>query len=157
MSRLSVVMTVPSDCDRLAPNMREADRLEVLAASGLTPLEALHRGYEMSADPRTVMLANDPIAIFGVVPFPYPQHDRGVPWLLGSDVILEHWFSFARGSVREFETLRRPYRLLTNRIDARNELPMRWLRFLGFDLLETAPYGVSGLPFTRFVWEVQSV
>jgi len=147
-----VVLSVPSDVDRLAPRLREADRLEVEAASGLSPLEALRHGYEHSEDPRTVMLANDPIALFGVVPFPYPQYDWGVPWMLGSDAVLEHWFGFARGSVREFEILRRPYSVLTNHVDPRNELAVRWLRWLGFDLLETAPYGVAGLAFTRFEW-----
>jgi len=42
------------------------------------------------------------------------------------------------------------FSLLYNYVDARNVKSIKWLRWLGFQLDEPAPYGVRGLPFHRF-------
>jgi len=135
----------------LAPYLRQADRNEIAAASGQSPLEALTAGYQLSSDPRTVTENGTPIAMFGVVPVgPY----KGVPWMLGSGQVEANWFSFIRRSRQEFDTLRRGWFCLENMIDERNTLHIRWIEWLGFELLERVDsYGVGRLPFWRFALE----
>ena len=132
----------------LAPYLRQADRNEVEAASGATPLEALRQGYELSTDPRTVHENGYPIAMFGVSAL---GRGVGAPWLLGSGQVEVNWFTFVRRSRDEFAKLRAGWRLLTNFIDERNTLHHRWIRWLGFEMVERVErYGKGGLPFWRF-------
>ena len=42
------------------------------------------------------------------------------------------------------------YRVLTNYADARNTTAIRWLRWLGFNILPAIPFGLDGLPFHPF-------
>lgn len=151
MNRLIVSPSCPEDAERLGPNLRQADRDEVAAASGLEPTASLRRALEVCDDPYTITTAGRPIAMFGVTPM---GGTVGAPWLLGSDGVLEHWREFVRRSGEEFARIRRPYTYLYNYCDARNELAMRWLRWLGFEFVELEPaYGVARMPFWRFEYE----
>lgn len=87
-----------------------------------------------------------PIALFGLV----PGRSYDVPWLLGSDRILAHWREFARRSRTELDRLRRG-RPLSNHVDARNIVHVRWLRWLGAQILPAEPYGLRRLPFYPFI------
>ena len=148
MRRLHVADSVPADAQALGPEMRQADRDEVMAASGMGPEEALAHGIYVSAECRTVLAGGRPIAVFGVVNL---GSGEGAPWLLGSDRILDHWFEFARRSREELVSIRQPWTRLGNWIDDRNELHKRWLAWLGFEFKELAlHYGVGKLPFWRF-------
>jgi hypothetical protein len=89
------------------------------------------------------------VCMFGVAPVNL-LGDTGVPWLLGSDDIERHAVTFLRGSKRYIAEMSRDYRLLTNYVDARNTLSIRWLKWLRFDILAAEPYGPFGLPFHRF-------
>lgn len=148
MNRLTVAPAQPEDALRLGPSLRQADRDEVLAASGMDPTQALRLGLAISADAYTILAGGVPIACFGVV-------DRGggegAPWLLGSDAILTHWREFARRSHDELERVRRPWRTLENYVDTRNTLHLRWLEWLGATFYGVEPeYGVARLPFRKF-------
>lgn len=148
MSTLTVMPSEADDAVRLAPYLREADRQEVLAASGMEPLPALRIGYEASTDPQTILEAGYPIAMFGVVP---TGDGVGAPWLLGSGRVEVNWFTFLRRSRDVFARVRQPWRGLENHIDERNTLHIRWVQWLGFDLVERVEdYGVGHLPFWRF-------
>lgn len=50
-----------------------------------------------------------------------------------------------------------PFALLTNYVDARNAVSIRWLRWLGFEIEPAAPFGIHGLPFHRFSMRVNHV
>jgi hypothetical protein len=132
--------------------MRQADRDEVMAASGKTPLQALEIGLVESLEPYTVLEAGQPIAMFGVTRI---AMGVGAPWLLGSDGVTRHWFEFARRSRDEFARIRRPWAHLTNYVSDANELHKRWLEWLGADFVELDPhYGVGRAPFWRFEFSV---
>lgn len=152
---LTVARSVAEDPERLAPYLRQVDRDEVMAAVGIEPLEALRIGYDMSADPQTIVAEDGvPVAMFGVTPI---APGIGSPWLLGSGLIEERWVEFVRRSRDEFHRLRADWGLLTNFIDERHTSNIRWLRWLGFHMAERVPhYGVGRLPFIRFEWSQES-
>jgi len=148
VNRLDVSPSITIDAFRLAPVLRQADREEVMAASGKGPLEALQIGFRESLAPYTILDDDGPIAMFGVTRV---ASGVGAPWLLGSDGIVTHWREFARRSRAEMERVARPWARLTNYVADANTLHRRWLEWLGADFIELDPhYGVGRQPFWRF-------
>ena len=77
----------------------------------------------------------------------------GAPWLLGTEEIAKHGMHFLRASKRYIESQRKRYSLLLNYVDARHIIAIRWVRFLGFELLPAEPIGVDRMPFHQFRME----
>lgn len=143
-----------ADAERLGPRLREADRQEVLAASGMAGTEALVLGVVTSAEAYTVHESAGPIAIFGVVDLGW---GLGSPWLLGSTGIEEHGREFVRRSADEFGRLSRRWSRWAGFIDIRNTLHRRWISWLGADFYERVPHGIHGELFDRFGWHLSDL
>lgn len=144
------------DVFTLASNIREADRLECLAASGEDPLTALRKARETSTVFRALVMGppkgnHDVVALYGVVPF-----DRSVglggAWLLGTDQLVEDGFRFARRCSEYIEKLHQQFPILFNFVDERNALHIRWLRWAGFSFINRHEhFGAEQRPFYEFV------
>ena len=151
MSR--VLVSRFSDCEKLAPRLREADLQEVQAC-GVQPLEALQMGFLASRWCFTAFpdVGEDrPILRFGVGDFPQ-ESGTGIIWLLGSDDILKVSHEFLRESKWWIKTFQDHYPILTNCVDARNVVHIKWLKWLGFRAIKMhAEYGVEKRPFYEFV------
>lgn len=139
-----------SDTRRIAINMREADRLEVQAASGLSPLEVLEQGIERSAVCWCYKYRGEPLFLVGVVDG--LDAGTGVIWLLGTDGIITHkrfLHKLAKSVLTEWH---RRWPTLGNIVDARNVVHVRWLKSMGFTFSAPVIAGVaqtSFLPFHR--------
>lgn len=136
----------PGDELFLAPRLRKADLMEIEAASGADPVDALRESAESSAPSCTIIDNEGNIAgMFGCVP-------DGRVWLLGSDALIQNPLrqQFLRECRQYVDAL--PYPLLHNVIDIRNKVHIRWLRWMGFTFIgEPFPYGPHNLPFLKFV------
>lgn len=137
---------------RVGEYMREDDRREIWASAKSLPHHTLMRSYILSDAPKTIMFNERPIAMFGVVN-QNVMSGYGVPWLLGTEEIEKISFRFLRGSREHLAEMLSEYKRLENFVDVRNTVSIKWLRWLGFDMMEPAPYGPFGLPFHRFVME----
>jgi hypothetical protein len=138
------------DIERLSPRMREADRAEIWASNHSTPERSLHRGFMVSE--LMFSLENDGqiVAMMGLTPMDGTRDLAGV-WLLGSDEIEEIAGSFVRATrFAIYEVALKRYPELFNFVDVRNRKSIRWLKRMGAQFDEPAPYGVDGLPFRRF-------
>ncbi len=145
----SVRPSVLEDCYRIAENIREDDRREILAFSGGTPLDAMVQGYGFSDKPRTVLVGDTPVAMFGsgIV-----EPRVGAVWLLGTDGIHDISRQFLRESKKWLEELHDNYDLLFNYVDERNTVHIKWLKWLGFKFIyRHEHFGVGKLPFFEFV------
>jgi hypothetical protein len=72
-------------------------------------------------------------------------------WLVGTDDLIAHSTTFLRHSRQWLATMHEHYRLLYNVIDARNEVHLRWLEWLGFEFIQDVPrYGVERRKFILF-------
>jgi hypothetical protein len=92
------------------------------------------------------------VGVFGVEADPV-EAGLGSPWAFGSDELTQNVTAFQRLSRLWAGRLRDSYRKLWNYIDARNEVNVRWLERLGFQIVGEAPrYGVEGRRFLRFEW-----
>lgn len=134
------------DAVHIAERMREADRREVMASHGLSPLAAACSSVQASLDPMAALVDGEVMAIFGVA----ENGNVATPWLLGADGVEQYHFAFLRLSRGWIKDMRSRYALMRNWVDARNEVSIRWLRWLGFEIQKPEPYGIEGRPFHPF-------
>lgn len=134
----------------MAPNLREADKAEIAAMTGSYPLTALLRGLQGDVCIVALTPEGDPFLMAGVAPSRFPE--AGYVWMLGTDVIATRFsLPFLRHGREYFDAFHDVYPLLHNYVDARNEVHIRWLKWLGCTFIQTRRMGVQGRPFHEFV------
>lgn len=156
MAVLAIRPAAQADVDWIAPRMRAADRYEVLASMAIEPGRSLQLAFELSEQAWTGTADDEPVCMFGVSCLD-PLSGAGVPWLLGTDLVDRHARGFLRGSKAIVAAMRAEYTSLENHVDARNMRSIEWLRWLGFDIHEEAPFGPFGSAFRRFGWGAENV
>ena len=152
----NATITLPKegDAESLAPRLREADRQEIYALTGLEPEPALQSCLNCSdGECYSVRdLETDiPFALFGTSPNG-EDTGYGMIWFLGSgDLFKKNKVSFLRNSEFWVQKLFENYDLLYNVVDARNTLHIRWLKWLKFKFIADIPeFGYEGRPFRQF-------
>lgn len=156
MINSSVVMVEPWHIDHVSKNAREADRQEVLAASGEDVKTILEKGVRFSTACWTLIVEDEPVAIGGVTALNLLAGE-GIPWILGTDAVLKHPLSFMKASRKYLAEVLRYYSYLVNYVDVRNEMAIKYLTRMGFEILEPAPFGKEGLPFRKFEMRIDHV
>ena len=141
------------DAARMAPRMRTEDVLEVFAASGRGPLEALEAGVLTSSKCMTATEGGEPFCMFGVVT---TVIDEGLAfgslWLLGTDRIKDLSTPFLRQSRTWLLRLASGHAAVGMMMDARNTVHHRWASWLGFRHVARHPHhGAQRLPFDEYV------
>ena len=131
----------------IAERMRQADRDEVFAASGRSPVGALLFSLKRSSMVWTAIVDGRPEVMFGVGDLNILA-GVGAPWLLGTDAVERNYVAFLRGSVEWRDQLLRDYSTLRNFVDERNRVSIRWLRWLGFTISD--PIILQGNAFRLF-------
>lgn len=127
--------------------MRQADRDEVFASSGKTPLEALKYSFEKSSFVMTALVDGRAEVMFGAAEINI-LNGIAAPWLLGTKAVEVHQVAFLRHSVEWRKKLCERYTVLRNFVDDRNKVSIRWLKWLGFRLLD--PVEMNGHQFRLF-------
>lgn len=140
------------DIEYVAERLRDADLREVQAASGLEPHVALRYSYELSGLACTIVGdQGHPVALFGVSPI---DDVTGCVWLLSSDELTKGKLGrqFVRECRSHFDRLNDYRPLLTNFVDERNTVHIRWLKWAGCHFIQRCEkYGVEHRPFLEFV------
>ncbi len=135
--------------DAAALVMRAADRAEVEALAGRDPQEVLAESVERSSMAWAGCADGKLVCLFGVVPASLAGV-TGVPWLLGSDDVCAYSRAFLRRNRAYVRGMLAEYPILRNVVDARNEVSIRWLKWLGFRFGTARPMGFENLPFIPF-------
>jgi len=140
--------SVREDCELLAPFLREQDKHEIAASHGLEPLAALQLSFMVCEECNSIIHDDSVIGMFGVS----DGGEYGVPWLLGSDRLLEIKKEFIPQADAWVKEVNQRYPLLLNYVHAGNTVSKRWLKSLGFVFLKRIEeYGVGKEPFYEFV------
>jgi hypothetical protein len=134
----------------IATNMRREDLNEIQAIGVPDPHEALCKGMAQSKPECYVASVKEvPIAMFGVVPFD-DEPKFGSIWLLGTDQIKEVPISFLKKSRKVLPAIIEPYEMVCNVVDKRNEVHIKWIKWLGFSFIRETICGPENRPFYEF-------
>ena len=140
---------VVEDCYLLANNMRKEDVEEIRHSSGSTPLDALLIGFRMSSRCWTIVWGDEVVAMFGVTPVPKKPR-CGAPWLLASDNLKDIRKPFLRHARRALEMVHSLFPVLVNCVWVRNTVHIQWLKWMGFQFLESIQMGEDKEAFIIF-------
>lgn len=133
-----------ADWDDLDARMRKEDRAELIAAT--VSVDAL-RGYKANA----LRMDGELVCLFGLEPFP-GERAIGVPWMISTETLGKvppH--AMAAVSARVVARWKEQHHAMTNFVHRHNRGAIRFLRWLGFTIIET-PTG-RGSAFYQFQWE----
>ena len=151
MDNLPAAITYPAileDAREIGPKLRRADLDELTAVHGpVVPHEVLRESLRASEKRYLVRVHGSPAFLFGVVDTP----EMGRIWAMGSDELFapEHRRVFMQQTRMWIDRLHEKWPVLGNRVDARNTVHIRFLKWAGFEFLETGTM-VNGLPFLEF-------
>jgi hypothetical protein len=144
--RVVIVKATEEHAAEMAPRMRRIDEIECVAAGAYTGRDGLEMSLASSAMAWTAVCDGEIVCMFGVGAARLVS-DWGVPWLLGTDRIEGLAFRFLRTSMDYLERMEDVYPVLQNWVHEDNELAIRWLEWLGFDVGEPEPHGPNGAMF----------
>lgn len=135
--------------DYIARNMRESDVLEVRASHGHDPFQAARASVMASRFAFCGLLDNRPAYLFGMRDGTATD-STGYVWGLGTDELSSHSKSFWPASRNFIAFCRGHVDHLENFVHVDNHMSIAWLRRLGFEFDDPAPFGVEGRDFMRF-------
>lgn len=140
-----------TDTVSIAKDLREADKAEIKAHSGIDPVVTLDHARRSGDRVRVVCLPNGvPAAIYGVNPT--SVEGLGSVWMVATNQFHLLHRQFLRECREEIEDLGQGYRALFNYTDARNTVHHRWIKWAGFTFIKRHErFGVEGRPFLEFV------
>jgi len=139
------------DSLELALNLRAADCIEVKAAYGWGPLEAVEHSRQQSKAAFTVLYKQVPALMFGIADMPSEPGTGGI-WLLGTDEVRHFRKHFVRHSQDYLSELCNGYQIVTNCVDERHRESIRWLRSIGAIFIHRhTHFGVARKPFLEFI------
>lgn len=151
-----VVEAKPEHIEPVASAMREADIMEIWAASKSRPVASLKHCMAISDYMKTIIVDGKPAGMFGTTPMS-KLSGRGAVWMLGTPDIDRISKTFLRQSRKYVDEMLAPYRIIENYVDARNTRSILWLKWLGFVMLDPEPHGHLQIPFHRFYMENNNV
>lgn len=139
------------DIEFLAPRLRQADKAECYAAFGIEPLPIMKAGLVEGDETLTLVAPTGvPVGVLGVVASEI--EGAGSIWLVASDDIHQYQMTFLRHSKPVLTVLEQNYLALHNYVDARNELHIKWLKWMGFTFINLHQHhGFKQLPFYEFI------
>ena len=141
-----VVVATLDHAIELAEHIRLADKAEV-EALGLTVDRAIEHGVRRHA---YTFLADDKVVCIGGLDLSSFFSKRAFPWMLSSELLVEHSFYFAKYSQKLIRHWMEHYDKLSNVVDARYITSVRWLEWCGFTIYPAEPIPPHGALFHYF-------
>lgn len=136
----------------IAENMRQADADEVWASDNFTPMEAMMESWKASDYSVVITVDDEPCVMIGLV-IRDILSGNGIPWMLGTDAALKHQKKFFTEVPAVIEQMLSVCSKLHNRVHCKNVASVRWLKRIGFTMLEPEPYGPENEMFRKFYIE----
>lgn len=142
--------------EAVAENMRDEDAAEVMASHGHTPARALNYAVRWSQPAITVLVDEEPVAIFGLFRATVLD-ETGCPWMLGTDKLYDCGPELLYWGREVVCRMMRKCERLENYVHVDNRRSIVWLKRLGFQFDEPRPHGVNDELFMRFSMEKSDV
>ncbi len=133
-------MRLPTDQDiiELADNLRQSDRDELAVVCELSAREAVLKSV-LASDPDFIFAAHadGKLLCIGGASSPTLLSPVAVPWLLATDEMNRHTQRLTKDARRGVRMMLDKWPILTNVIDVRSTITIRWLKCIGFEFKET--------------------
>ena len=158
MTTYQIIPTTIGHVQELARTMSQDCLNEVWASAHFDAEGALVNSIRYTDYTFTGLADDRVLCIFGVGK-PTLLSPVGYPWLLSSYLAKEHTRGLARGSRAAFKHMTQTsgVKHLTNFVDARYTVAVRWLHWMGFTVHSAQPFGIEQRPFHRFNWDLENV
>jgi hypothetical protein len=134
---ITVLSATEDDARELAPLLRPEDRAEVLAL-GLDPIDGLLQSLIGAQEAWTYRAEGQIVCMAGITPLSLIGR-TGVPWLLGSELVVQHRRVFMVETCRMVARWLTLFDVLRNVVDDRYDAAIRWLSWLGFEIGDPFP------------------
>lgn len=141
-----------SDIVPIALRMRNADKKEIWDSHRFKPYQALLRGMKNLGSCWTILGDDMPEGMMGVSKGSLLSN-RGIIWLLGTDVLTKDRRLFVKVSKKVFDGMLDGFDYVENYVSTENEISLRWIERLGFNV-EEEPIMVNDIPFKKFFLEI---
>jgi hypothetical protein len=145
----SIVPANQEHVKKMLPNVRPADRNEVMAASGRVMEDILPPSVARAEFAWTGLVDDEVACIFGVTGASLLS-ETGYPWMIGTQLVELHAKAFLRRNRPMVAKMLERYPYLKNYVDTRNGKAIEWLKWLGFTVLPAEPFGMYNMPFHPF-------
>ena len=132
------------DMVELTDNMRQIDVDEIEAVTNLGTLDCVIASVHNSEKACCFAVFAD-----GVLVCIYGCSITGNPWLLCTNAMNSHVLSLTRRTKRIVWMMSKRWPILSNVVDVRNKMTIRWLKTIGFTFTETFEIK-PGFPVIRF-------
>lgn len=151
MRRNNIEIRKPTERDMrmLVENMRDEDKQEIRAYFNENFDFAVKTSVKFSRDSWAVIVNGKLLFIAGVGLISM-LGNVGCPWLLGTVFIKQFPKEFFKQALNIVEELKENYTILSNHVHADNAQAIRFLKHLGFKILDAEPYGANGQLFHPF-------
>ena len=149
VSAVKFIRPEAMDIAYIADNMRDADAAEVMAMSGSSPLNSLLQGVRRSEYKSVITINDEPCAVLGLKLCGLLS-DRAVPWMLGTDLVVENKRLFITETAKVIEQMVKIRPLLYNYTHYDNKVIIRWLKYCGFNVHKPVPMGINNELFCKF-------
>lgn len=152
--RTAIVRTAEKeDAAFIGPRLRKADLIEMHSFhdDSIPPADILTQGIEASGDQCWTLTLKDgtPVSLFGVT---HCNEHYGAIWMMGTAKIHEIHREFLRCCKDWMPKLHQKYPLLGNMVYAKNDIHIKWLKFMGFHFIaKHKSLGNMDLPFYEFI------
>lgn len=143
------------DALQYADQLRECDKLEIYASTGMDTASALAASVGMG-NAFIAFIDGEFTALFGC-PTTSSLPRTGRPWMVGSKVLDRNPTTVGVHNRLFVQQWQDQHDLLVNHVDARNKKAIAWLTWLGFTLEASRPHGPFNVPFHRFFWVSEHV
>lgn len=140
----------------LALELCTEDQEEIRALSGVDPKEILRLSIECTPEPWVVLLDGRIVAVYGVSQA--QGYDFGIPWFLSTGDHRLFATAFLKGSKEVIARFHEEHEVLSNVVDSRHTVAIRWLKWLGFEFLpKPLTFHDPSVEFYQFVRYQQDV
>jgi hypothetical protein len=136
--------------------LRPGDARELAALGIADPAGRLAESIQRSLWSNAYVIDGEVAALVGLAARTVLSGE-GIPWLITGRPVDGHKKLFLRETRAGVERMRATFPVLRNIVHAEYHQTVRWLRWLGFEVLEPQPTGPLRQPFSVFQWSATHV
>lgn len=144
MVKVTVRSAEYGDGHAILPNLREADKMEMEAATGDVSGQTLEAGIKDCDECWIMEIEDETIAIYG---YRASEGKSAYVWLMGTDKINDVSWQFLRSTRNTTNYVADKFDSLWSLADIRNTKHQEWYEWMGFKVLSQLKAGPSGKTF----------